>query len=206
MSAYAKLRRKRQLFVDAYVETGMTTRAAEAAGYSNKRLDVAGSRIMANPEVKAAILERQEEAIAKAGARRVKFIETLCYRAYLAGAAIRDEDGKRVAFDKLPNEFLAAIDSIEFEADGSIKRVKLATNSALRMLGEVLAVFKQVHEVAGKDGGPIETRDVSPMSDLEIARRVAHVLAQGLRTVRPSSVLDDPSTNSGQAPDVSTGN
>jgi phage terminase small subunit len=203
MSAYGKLRRKRQLFVDAYVRTGVGSTAAVESGYSGKRPDVAGSQILANPEVKAAIREREEEAIARAGARRVKFIETLCYRAYIAGTEVRDAKGERVTFDKMSPNLLAAIESIEFEADGSIKRIKLSTNSALRMLGETLKAFAQVHEHTGKDGAPIETKDVTEVTDLEKARRVAHLLMQGLRATRPASPLSEDDEASVPAPPVS---
>ena len=178
MSAYAKLRRRRQIFVDAYVECGNASEAIRRAGYRGKNADVVGPEYVANKQVQAAIAERTEEAIAKAGARHLKLIEELCTLAYARLSQIRGEDGKPLDFAKLPAQLLAACESIEFEADGRVKRLKLAKTQGLRMLGEIMKAFPQVHEHSGRGGGPIETREVS---DLEKARRIAYLLELGMR-------------------------
>lgn len=198
MSAYAKLRRKRQLFVDAYVRTGVGSAAAIEAGYGGKRPHVAGSKILANVEVKAAITERTEEAIAKAGVRHVRVLEEASLLAYANLAELRGPDGKALGFKDLPRELLTGAQSIEFNADGSVKTLRLAKVDGLRMLGQYLKLFTEVHELSGKDGGPIQTKEVS---DLEKARRIAHLLAQGLRAQLPASVLteSDPDSVSGNA-------
>lgn len=196
MSAYAKLRRRRQLFVDAFVRTGVAKEAAMAAGYSTKAAHVAGAKLRANLEVKAAIEERQAEAIERAGVRPLQVLEGMARLAYASVESLRDVDGKPRSFKDLSAEFLAGAQSIEFNADGSVKSVRLAKVDGLRMLGQYLKLFTEVVEVAGKDGGPIETHEVS---DLEKARRIAHLLSQGLRAQTPASVLSDP--ESGEAGD-----
>src|ERR1700677_1123896 len=167
MSAYAKLRRKRQLFVDAYVRTGVGSQAAIESGDGGKRADVAGSQMLANPEVKAAIIERTEEAIAKAGVRHVRILEEAAALAYASIAQLRGEDGKPLAFKDLPRELLAGAQSIEFNSDGSVKNLRLAKVDGIRMLGQYMKLFTEVHEVQGKGGGPIETKDVTEVTDLE---------------------------------------
>jgi phage terminase small subunit len=191
MSAYAKLRRRRQLFVDAYVRTGIGSAAAVESGYTCKRPEVAASKILANLEVKAAIAERTELAIAKAGVRHVRVLEEVALLAYANLGQLRAPDGKPVAFKDLPADFLAGAQSIEFNTDGSVSKVRLAKVDGLRMLGQYLKLFTEVLEHQGKDGGPIQT-ETREVSDLEKARRIAHLLTQGLRAQAPASVLTDP--------------
>jgi phage terminase small subunit len=191
MSAYAKLRRKRQLFVDAYVATGVITAAAVASGYGGRRPEVAGSKMFANPEVKAAIAERTEEAIAKAGARVVRVIEEACLIAYAGAHLTRGPDGRRLAFKDMSQEALRAAHSIEFEPDGTVKHIRFSKTDGLNLLAKYLKMLTDVHEHQGKDGGPIKTEEVS---DLEKARRIAFLLNQGVRAAgrAPSPLSDEP--------------
>lgn len=50
--------------------------------------------------------------------------------------------------------------------------------SALDKIGRHLGMFVEKHELTGKDGGPIETADVS---DLDRARTIAFALEKGRR-------------------------
>jgi hypothetical protein len=188
MSAYAKLRRRRQIFVDAYVRTGDGSGAAIASGYSPKAPKVAASKMLANPEVRAAVAERTEEAIARAGVRNVQVLEEMARLAFASLANLRNADGNLHSFKDLPAELLQSATGIEFNPDGTIKTVRLAKVDGLRMLGQYLKLFTEVLQHQGVDGGPIQTQEVS---DLEKARRIAHLLAQGLRARLPTSVLTE---------------
>lgn len=195
MSAYAKLRRRRQLFVDAYVRSGNGTEAALAIGYSPKAPHVAATKLLANIEVKAAVLERQQEAIERAGVRNARVLEEIAKLAFASLVDLRREDGTAYTFKDLPPQLLAGADGIDFNPDGTLKSVRLAKRDGLRMLGQYLKLFTEVLEHQGAGGGPIQTHEVS---DLEKARRIAHILAQGLRARLPTSVLtDDPDSVSG---------
>lgn len=143
---------------------------------------------MANLEVKAAVAEREQQAIERAGVRRVRVLEEMATLALSSLEALRDENGSLRTFKDLPPELLRGAEAIEFNPDGSVKRVKLAKTQGLHMLGQYLKLLTNVMEHQGKDGGPIETHEVS---DLEKARRIAHLLAQGLRAQAPASVLSD---------------
>lgn len=192
MSAYAKLRRQRQLFVDAYVRLGSGKEAALAAGFSKKAPAVAASKLMANPEVKAAVFEREQEAIERAGVRKVRVLEEMASLALASLETLRDADGKVRNLKDIPAELLRGAEAISFNEDGSIKSVKLAKTAGLNMLGKYLKILMDVVEHQGKDGGPIQTHEVS---NLEKARRIAHLLDQGLRSAPPATVLDDESTS-----------
>lgn len=89
----------------------------------------------------------------------------------------------------LPNEHSAAIKSLtidhytEGKGDDAkeVKRVKVELHDKRGALHELRAHHEpQKHELSGKDGEPIKTKDVSDPN--EIARRVAFLLAQAART------------------------
>jgi len=65
----------------------------------------------------------------------------------------------------------------------TVRRVKFKLydkRAALVDIGKHLGAFTQKVELTGKDGGPIETKEVE-MSELELARRIAFALEQGAR-------------------------
>jgi phage terminase small subunit len=55
---------------------------------------------------------------------------------------------------------------------------------ALEKIGKHLGMFVDRHEHSGKDGGPIETRELSP---LEAARRLAFAWEKGIRALEEKS-------------------
>ena len=193
MSAYAKLRRKRQMFVDAFVRTGSGTEAAIACGYAQMNAKVTASRIRANPEVQAAIAERTQEAIERAGLRPVRMLQELGIVALADLNNLRDEaTGKVRSFKDLPAEFLRACESIDFYPDGSVRKVRIAKVSGINLSLQYLKLLTNVTEISGKDGAPIALTAVGEVSDLEKARRIAHLLAQGLRAQSPATILNEP--------------
>jgi phage terminase small subunit len=205
VSAYAKLRRRRQIFVDAYVRTGNASEAALAAGYSQKAPNVAAAKILANIEIKAAVAERQQEAIERAGVRGANVLMGIAELAYANLNMLRDEEGKARTFKDLPQALLAGAEAIDFNPDGSVRKIRLARGSGLNMLAQHLKLLTSVLEHQGKDGGPIQVEGKGEVSDLEKARRIAHLLAQGLRTAQlPASVLSDSDSGDSGAGDSST--
>ena len=186
MSAYAKLRRPRQLFVDAYLKN----RCVGAVAYReinprSKRPDQRASVLLANPEVKAAIEERRQEAIKGAGVELLCVLQELAAVGQFNPADLRDPEGKLIPVHKLPRQVAAAIAGEEFDANGSLIRYRThPKNEANRTLLQYLGSLVERHEHTGKNGGPIETKEVS---DLEKARRIAFILTQGLRANTPLS-------------------
>jgi hypothetical protein len=201
VSAYAKLRRRRQVFVDAYVKTGVGADAIRAINPLLKRPDVAASKMLANPEVKAAIAEKQAQAIARAGAREVRVIEELCHLAFFDPGELQDENGHYLPLNQLRPEVRRALQSIDvedkFEGTGDARRVvsrrhryKGSTKEgALKILLQYMKALPEQVQVSGPGGGPIETR--SEVTDLEKARRIAFLLTMGLKA-KPTTPLSDP--------------
>ncbi len=192
MSAYAKLRRRRQKFVDAYVDTGVGAEAMRRIGFKGKAPRIAACKLLALPDIKAAVEERTEQAIAEAGVRTVRVLQEIARVAHFNPKHLRGPDGKLLKMHELPDEVAAAISSEEFDAAGNLVKYRThPKNEANRLLLQYLKVLVEQHEHAGVDGAPIEMRDVGG-NDLNVARRIAFLLASGLRAADgPAS--DDPS-------------
>jgi phage terminase small subunit len=63
-----------------------------------------------------------------------------------------------------------------------VKRVRLELHDKRGALAELRRHHEpDRHEHTGKDGRPIETADVTEMSELEVARRIAFLLAKAAR-------------------------
>lgn len=197
MSAYAKLRKPRQLFVDAYLKH----RCVGAPAYReinprSKRPDQRASVLLANPEVQAAIQERRQEAIKGAGVELLCVLQELAAVGQFNPADLRDPQGKLIPIHKLPRQVAAAIAGEEFDEHGNLIRYRThPKNEANRTLLQYLGNLVERHEHTGKNGAPIETKEIS---DLEKARRIAFLLTQGLRANTPLSAISD-DTDAGTA-------
>lgn len=192
MSAFFKLTRRRQRFVDAYVQCGVGTEAMRSLGFKGTRPDIAASKWMALPDVRAAIAERTEQAITEAGVRTLRVLQEVVSIAQFNPKKLRNAQGKLIPLHELPDEVAAAIASEEFNAAG--KLVKYRThpkNEANKLLLQYLKVLVERHEHTGKDGAPIETKDTGD-SDLNTARRIAFLLANGLRASQAAAPAADP--------------
>ncbi len=212
MSAYSRLRRRRQLFVDAYVKCGVGADAYREIDPKAKRPDQGACKLLAIPEVKAAIEERKQQAIVRAGVRQVRVLEELAAIAFSDVAELFDEQGNLRNLKEIRPAARAAIQAIDCEellvGKGEQRRPfavvrKLRTHSkveALKLLGQYLKLFVERHEHTGKDGAPIETKDAGELSDLDRARRVAFLLARGLQLQNASAGNPDPGNPAGASP------
>ncbi|HEX5461898.1 MAG TPA: terminase small subunit [Steroidobacteraceae bacterium] len=190
MSAYSKLRRQHQQFVDAFVRLGVGSDAyREVYGADIKRPDAGACKVMGRAGIKEAIEERTQQAIARAGVRQVRVFEELAAIAYFDPADVVDEDGNLKPIHEIPLAARKALAGIEVEElyegrgearehVGRLHKLKHWSKvDALKLLGQHLKLFAERHEVSGPNGGPIETKDVS---ELDKARRIAFLLAKGL--------------------------
>ena len=66
------------------------------------------------------------------------------------------------------------------EARALARKIKQPSTMATASLGKakVAGLVAEKHEHTGRDGGPIETKEVS---DIDAARRIAHILRDGLK-------------------------
>lgn len=190
MYTYSNLTRQRQIFVDEFVRTGMVRDSYSAAFPNAKRPDVGGSKMLVRPEIQKAVEERKEQAIARAGVRQVRVIEEIAAIAFSDLGEFFTDDGQLKSLKDIPKPARAALQGLDveelFEGSGESRRSsgyvrKVRTHSkieALKLLGQHLKLFVERHEHSGPNGGPIETKELSAE---DRARRVAFLLAQGLR-------------------------
>lgn len=198
-SAYSQLRRKHQQVVDAFVRCGIQSDAYTEVYGPTKRPDVSASKLFAKPLVQQAVEERTQQAIARAGVRTVRVLEEFAAIAFLDPGELFNDDNSLKSVTELPENVRRAILAVETDElfdgvgrdraqIGITRKLKLSPKlDALTKLGQYLKLFTERHEFSGPNGGAIPVKDVS---DLDVARRVAFLLALGMReaqSVQPAS-------------------
>lgn len=182
-------------FVDRYLIHLNATKAAEEAGY--KKPHVLGPRLLDNPKVAAAIQKRMQARQKRTQVTQDRVIEEYARIAFANPGDFMEWDARQTKFvpkQDLTAEQLAALQEINSETivtrdemgqpRAKIKmRLRLHDKvRALDALSKHLGMMVERVEVTGADGGPIEHRDLSAMSDDELiqhARRLA-LTAAGL--------------------------
>lgn len=171
---------KQTAFVAEYLKDKNATQAAIRAGYSEGTAYSQGQRLLKHVEVSAAIDAGLKELADKAGVSAERVIQELSRIAFSDLRRIQDEDGKIKAPKDWDDDTAAAISSLEVASIAgeveAVHKIKVwDKNSALEKLCKHLDLYAaQKHELAGKDGDPL------PTNDLEVARRIAFALTQGL--------------------------
>jgi phage terminase small subunit len=159
------------------------------------------SRLLKNADFAARIsfLDAQvaEKAVDESVMSRREVLQELSKlgRSNVQNAIVRGDDTRDVvtSLEEMAPEHAAAIQEltvetyVEGQGDDAreVKRVRIKLHGktpALRDLGEHYKLFTQKHEHAGEDGGAIRTVDeTEPISELELARRIAFALEAGAR-------------------------
>jgi phage terminase small subunit len=180
----SKLTPKQEAFAKAYIETGNASEAYRRAGYSTKQsakaINENASKLLTKvqprvKELQTATAKRHEVTVDRIVGEYVKiaFADAGDYFDWGPdGVTVKSKS------DLTPEQrsVVAEVSQTVTEKGGTI-RVKLHDKlNALEKLGKHLGMFIDKHEVAGKDGGPIETRE---MSDRDFARWLAMKLQRG---------------------------
>jgi phage terminase small subunit len=165
-------------FIEEYPIDLNGAKAAIRAGYSERTAKAMAGKLMANPEIRAAI----DTAIAERGRRnhltqdmvvrelrRIGFADIRKLVRWGAGLVVpdpADPDGDEVVIrhgvqavpsDEIDDDTAAAIVEVSQTKDGTV-RFKLADKrAALVDLGKHLGMFRERVELTGPGGGPIET-------------------------------------------------
>jgi len=179
MAGKKKLSPKQALFVREYLVDLNGKQAAIRAGYSAKTAEFTASRMLSSGKV--------QEAVQKAMNKRAEKIDITAERvlaeiAKLGFANMEDyvdpeENGAaKVNLGKINRDQWAAVQEIRTEelgrGEGSVvikTSFKLADKKgSLELLGRHLKLFVDRAELTGKDGGPIETRDVKQLTRDEL--------------------------------------
>ena len=117
--------RRRAEFAHEYLaNNGNATAAALKAGYSPKTAYSLGSRLLKHVEVKAIIDSANTKAFAEFEITTERILRERASLAYSNMVDFYDKDGKLIPIHKLPRHIAAAINSIEFNDDGSPKKYR----------------------------------------------------------------------------------
>lgn len=188
-----KLTAKQQRFVDEYLVDLNATQAAIRAGYSEKTARVIASENLLKPDIVVAVQAAQEARAKRTQVDADWLLNRLHGELEADLAELYAENGDLKPIHQWPKVFrkglVAGIETEQtFETvdgkkvpAGVIHKVKLIDRSRQeQMIGKHVTVgaFVERHEHTGKDGGPIQTEEIS---ETERARRIAFVLSKATR-------------------------
>lgn len=157
------IHQRRTRFIKEYLIDQNATRAAIAAGYSEKGASVTGSQLLANPKIREEIEAGNAKVNAKLdiSVERVKL--ELARLAYFDPGAFWNEDGSAKALHEIDEDSRRAIAGFEmaelFTGNGKernlagyVKKFKLADKGAnLERLGRTLKMFVDRYEVTAPE-------------------------------------------------------
>lgn len=146
-----------------------------------------GSRYFNDPLVQELLEEHANRIAVRADVTQERVMQELACLGFYDVRKLFNDDGSPKGISELDDETARAIvglDAVNIgNSDAGIGQVikyKLADKrSALVDMGKQLGMFKERVEHTGKDGGPIETKD---LSDNEVARRIAFFLTKAAKT------------------------
>ena len=187
-----KLTAKQQTFINEYIVDLNGTQAAIRAGYSEDTAKVIASENLTKPDIAEAI---QVALDMRSDRTRITADRVLVEVAKLGFSNIKNlftEGGQLRNLSTLPDDVAASIQSIEVvtkRVDGGddneveyVHKIKMADKKAsLELLGKHLKLFADRTELTGADG-----KDLIPdLSDTEVARTLAFLLAKGANAQEP---------------------
>ena len=143
---------KQAMFVAEFLVDRNATRAAIAAGYSEKTAEAAGSRLLRNVKVSAAITERNARRVEKLDITIERTARELAKLSYFDPGRLFDEHGKLKPVAELDEVTRAAVESVEVDPEtGRIKRIVMAKKGQnLERLGRHLGMFMDKVEHSGR--------------------------------------------------------
>lgn len=153
---------KQEAFVREYLVDLNATQAAIRAGYSERTANEQGSRLLTNVSVRSAIEAAQKERGERVKATADDVLREI-QRMAMYDPKVFTEVKSPLDVANLPEDARRAVVGWSWDRNGNFT-LKLAKEGALEMMGRHHGLFKERLEVTGKDGGPVETLDVSALS------------------------------------------
>jgi phage terminase small subunit len=153
---------KQRKFVAAYRAEGNATKAAIAAGYSEKTAYSAGARLLRNVGIASALNKKLAQDVEKFDIRGDEVLRTLKELAFFDPAAFYGEDGQLKSIHEIPLAARRALGGLETEElfdghgeerarVGDTVKVKWSDRiRALELLGKHLKLFTDRVEHSGK--------------------------------------------------------
>lgn len=172
---------KQQAFVDEYLRTWNATKAAIAAGYSEKTAGSQGFDLLKKPEIQGAIKERLESKAMAADEVLARFAEQARFDAtpYLIfeeryGDDEEDEDEPNIVkvfvgidVDKLRADGLGHLLKSISKTRGGLRVEWQDSQKALELIGKHLGLFRERIEHSGPNGAPLPVPVVIVKMDLD---------------------------------------
>lgn len=152
----AKLNLRQQRFVDAYLLDPNATKAAIAAGYSEKTAGSQGHDLLKHPEIADAIELRTTKAIAVTDTSVERILLELEALGFSNLTQILDATGQLLPVNQWPREIAICIASMEFDTEtGRLSKIRLWSKT------QALALLAQFRKMVGAgDTIPGEVRQV----------------------------------------------
>lgn len=141
-------------------------KAAREAGYDAGRSRITASELLAREDIQDYIAQRQEELQAEIGITQKRVLQEYARIAFSDIRTFYNVDGALKPIRDMDDDAAAALAGVEVyeektgdedvEAVGSTKKIKVFDKvKALEALGKHLGMFKNIHELTGKDGQPL---------------------------------------------------
>lgn len=158
------LNEQRILFANEYVKDFNATRAATAAGYSEKTAHVIGSKLLRDPETWALIKGLTQDLLQEVGWDASRTLDEITHRASFDARDLFEDDGSLKRMNDIPIEIRRCIQSMEVvelfqgkgddkHAIGLLKKVKLTDrDKALEMLAKYHGILKDRISHENPDG------------------------------------------------------
>lgn len=167
-SAYEKLKPRFRRFVDDIVmgETGV--QAAKNLGFGGEGPRFYASKLRKRPDIRAAIEERETEAMETAGITRTRTWIEVGRIAYFDPAKLVGPNGEHLPLHELDEDTRAAIAGVEVEElfegtgrdrvrIGDIRKYRLSSKlDANKLILQRMGELVDKHEVAGPNGAPLQ--------------------------------------------------
>lgn len=184
---------KQEKFVAEYLVDLNGRQAAIRAGYSAKTAEQQASRLLTKAKVQAAVAAGRAKQVERTQIDADWVLRRLAQEIEADLAELYDDHGALLPVSEWPlvwrKGLVSGIDTAhEYEtidgekvSIGVVHKLKISDRlRRLELIGKHVAVgaFAERHEHTGKDGKDL----IPPMTDTEIGRRLAFLLARGLRS------------------------
>lgn len=174
----ASLTKKQQTFVDEYLVDLNATQAAIRTGYSSKTANRIATELLSKPVIQAEIEESVKKRSARTEITQDRVLLEIARLAFNDPRKVFDKNNALLPIHEWPDDVAAAISSIkvlEYKVDGEVvgetKEVKFwDKGKQLELAGKHLRMLTEKIEHTGKNGGPIQTSDITKdqlLSELE---------------------------------------
>jgi phage terminase small subunit len=153
-------------FCENYLVHLNGAKAARDAGYEPNRARITACELLGREDVQDYISKRQEELMEQTGITQKRVLQEYARIAFSDIRKFYTVDGALKGIRDLDDDAAAALAGVdvyeertgdeEAETIGVTKKIKVFDKvKALDALGKHLGMFKNIHEITGKDGQPL---------------------------------------------------